>query len=547
MKIALAQMNSLLGDSSFNTEKMIEFITKAHEQSSKLVVFPELNLFGYSPVDLLERTHIISDQHRCINKVLAHIPGSMTVAFGALTKNTNTNGKRFFNTFILAQKNKILAKSHKILLPSYDVFDETRHFESGVSPRIISLGEKNILLTICEDIWAFDNNYYAQNPLLNLKKPVDLILNLSASPFTLNKLDRRKDLFKKVCRGVGAPMVYVNTVGAHDEIIFDGNSVFLNSDGEILDQASGFQEDLLCLEVNDSLTEVIKSTSVLFSDKKKKASAESPEEKLFESLSLGIKDYFLKLGFEKAHLGLSGGVDSALVYALSAQALGYKNVQPLYLPSPFSSDLSHDLAQEMSEFYKAELIEFQISSLFSELNKNWKNAFNSEAQSLTQENFQARLRGLLLMGYANENSSLLMNTSNKSELAVGYSTLYGDQCGALAPIGDLLKHQVYDLCRWINKSKKGFIPEAILTRAPTAELKENQTDQDSLPEYDLLDASVYKIVDQRQAAESETDKWVLNRLYKSEFKRWQSPPILKISDHSFGRGRRFPIVHRLKL
>ncbi len=537
-RIAISQINTALGQFSENRIKIMDSIRRAQERRSDLIVFPESTLFGYHPFDLLERSKLVDLQLRELKKIEKEIPAGIAALVGVITRNPSKRGRPYFNSVALVQKGKKTKFFHKQLLPTGDVFDEARFIESGETKRnFFSLKGKRILVTICEDMWAWPDkkgqSQYSKNPLLELKKEkVNLIVNVSASPFYPGKLEKRKSLAHRTAQLFKAPMIYCNLVGAQDEIIFDGASFAVNSRGKTLSQCLMFEETLSVFDLDQQKGEI-------------QPLIESPVEVLHRALVLGIRDFCQKVGIHKVHLGLSGGVDSALVACLAVDALGKSNVKAVALPSEFNSPKSLNLAQQLAQNLGILLHEVPIQPIYETAKATVDQAYQISKFGLVHENLQARVRGMLLMALSNQENSLLLATSNKSEFAAGYSTLYGDMCGGLAPIGDLTKRQVYKLCEHYNQDHE-LIPKEILTRAPSAELRPNQKDQDSLPPYDDLDDSVDRLIRDCKEAQSDTDKWLQAALMRSEFKRWQAPPILKVSVHSFGRGRRFPVAHRAR-
>lgn len=537
-RIAIAQINTTLGDFAGNRKKIIEQIQRAEERHCDLVIFPESTLFGYHPFDLLERAKLVDQQLKELKEIEKAIPAGLAAVVGVITHNPDKKGRPYFNSAALVQKGKKTKFFHKELLPTGDVFDEARFIASGeTKDNFFTFKGKKILLTICEDIWAWPEqdgkSQYPKNPLLSLKgKKVDLVVNISASPFYPDKIKRRKFLVQKTAQLFKAPMVYVNLVGAQDEIVFDGGSFALTPKGKEISQCLSFEENFCVFDLDKKQGEI----QPLIDD---------PIEILRKALVLGIQDFCKKVGLKKVHLGLSGGVDSALVACLAVDALGPSNVKTVAMPTQFNSPKSLSLARELAKNLGVELIEVPIQPIYESAKITVDQAFHIEKFGLVHENLQARIRGMVLMALSNSENSLLLATSNKSEFAAGYSTMYGDMCGGLAPIGDLTKKQVYQLCEHYNAERE-LIPVEILTRAPSAELRPNQKDQDSLPPYDDLDASVDRLVRECKEAKGPTDQWLLGALMKSEFKRWQAPPILKVSLHSFGRGRRFPVAHQAK-
>ncbi len=532
MRIALAQMNSFLGDFSGNRDKILEMAIEASEKRCDLVVFPELCTLGYHPFDLMERPSVIDQQKSIIDNLVEKLPKNIHCLVGAVTLN-NGKGKPYFNSALLIHDGEIKKTFSKELLPVYDVFDDSRHFSPGdMSHNHFEINGKKIQVLICEDMWGWDD-LHERNPILELKpENTDFIVNLSASPFTLEKRELRLKHARSTAALLKAPLAYVNMVGAQDELVYDGGAFAIDRSGQVIAQNAYYVEDLNVVDFTEGVGGM-------------RALPPSDTSFLHQTLVLGIRDFMAKVGMKRAHIGLSGGIDSALVACLIADAIGPQNLTTIAMPSQFNSPESLSLAEQLAKNLGCHFYTLPIQESYECLLRSFEDTFNSKEFSLMNENLQSRIRGMFLMAYSNREGSLLLNTSNKSEFAVGYSTLYGDMCGGLAPIGDLLKHQVYELCHYYNKDRE-LIPAEIIQRAPSAELNFNQKDSDSLPAYDDLDQSVAKLVNDRHKAENQTDNWVLNRLYWSEFKRWQSPPILKVSDHAFGQGRRMPIAHRAR-
>jgi NAD+ synthase (glutamine-hydrolysing) len=541
MRIALAQINSVLGDFEANKNKILEYVARAEQRHCDLVVFPEAALMGYHPVDLLERPSVVALQEKLLAEIHKKIPKGMGVFVGAIVRNASKKGKGFWNAAVFLEKGKKPRVFAKQLLPTYDVFDESRHIEPGsVAKNVFRFGGKRILVTICEDIWAWPLKHnpwyssYGKNPLQAVKRgTVDLVVNLSASPFTQSKFGNRRIVTGNTVAHFRTPMVYVNLVGAQDELIFDGGSFALDKKGKVIAQSVRFEEDLNVVD----LKEMSGGTRELPTNN---------EELVRSALVLGVRDFLAKTGFKKVHLGLSGGVDSALVACLAADAVGPHNVTAVFLPGPYSSKESFMWAKELADKLGIRFIQFSIEAEYESALRKLEKTLGAGEFGLMQENLQSRLRGLYLMAVSNRENSLLLGTTNKSEMAVGYGTLYGDLIGALMPIGDLLKTEVFKLARHYN-SEAEVIPVGIIERPPSAELRPNQKDSDSLPEYDKLDPVLHRLVEGLSAPKNELEQRVLDLMMKSEFKRWQSPPILKVSDHAFGRGRRFPIAHRARV
>lgn len=538
MRIAIAQINPTLADFESNYKKIIEYTKRAVEQKCDLVLFPESALFGYHPFDLLEIRDLVRIQNRFLKKIETQVPKGVVLLFGLITENKKSKGRPYFNSAAWVQRGKKTKYFHKQLLPTGDVFDEARFIEHGETKNnIIKFFGKNILITICEDIWAWPDSYgrsqYQINPLAEIakqNKKIDLVLNLSASPYFPHKENTRDQLLQKTSKLFSAPMFYCNMVGAQDEIIFDGQSFAVDKHGKEIARLQLFSEDIGVVDLNKMIG--------------MKRPQGIPEiEKLRRALVLGLRDFCYKTGLQKVHLGLSGGIDSALVACLAVDALGANNVHVISLPTKFNAQLSFDLAKSLSQNLGLNLQNIEIEEIYESFKVLIDKELSLDRFGLVHENLQARIRGLILMAYSNKTGSLLLSTSNKTEAAAGYSTLYGDMCGGLMPIGDLTKKQVYELCRLYNKEAE-VIPLEIIERAPSAELRPNQKDQDSLPPYEDLDTAVENIVVHAKLKKSKADQWLLPMLLRSEFKRWQAPPILKVSEHSFGRGRRWPIAHR---
>lgn len=536
MRIALAQINPTVGDFEKNAQKIIEFSQRAKERRCDLVVFPECALFGYWAGDLLERPSVVEQQLKALKTIQNKIPNDIGILFGFVSKNESTQGRLFKNSAIFITKKGKPRLFSKELLPTYDIFDEYRHFEFGdLSKNILKFKGKTLLITICEDIWGWSGAWtgvrYPKNPLLKVKgKKFDCIINISASPFSQTKLKRRRMVVKKAVDLLKAPMVYVNLVGAEDEVIFDGGSFAMDKKGKILSQSIFFEEDLNVVDLKEGTgghREVAKKDLDV----------------LRQAVVFGLREFVTKNGFQRVHLGLSGGIDSALVACLAVDALGPGRVSGYALPSEFNAPESLALAKQLAKNLGIEIKTIPLEECYDKVIETFSSVFGPFEFGVVNENFQARLRGLLLMGVSNLKNSLLLTTGNKSEYATGYCTLYGDMCGGLAPIADLLKEQVYALSRAYN-SETELIPKEIIERAPSAELRPNQKDQDTLPPYDVLDPIVKKLVEDKKPAATEIEKWVLQRMYTSEFKRWQAPPILRVSDHAFGRGRRLPITNK---
>lgn len=524
MRIALAQINSVLGGIDTNINKIISLSQQAKEKNCELIVFPELAVLGYSPNDLLERPEIIQAQIKAL-KNLPKIKGLTGIA-GAVTLNKSKTQKPYFNSAVIfsGKGNPV----HKTLLPTYDIFDETRFFQSGdAKAHVQKINGKRVAILVCEDMWGWERAEH-DNFLKKIAKPkCDVVISINASPFALSKRPRRMKMAKETAKIFKCPVVYVNMVGGQDELIFDGGSFAINAKGKLIAQSAYFAEELNVIDIQKDLGII-------------RAPTDTEAEILHGALVLGIRDFASKNRIQKLHLGLSGGIDSAVVLALAADAVGPQNVTAIAMPGPYSSPESLKLAQQLAKNIGCSFKTIDIIPGYEGLVSSFEKTFGALEFGLVHENAQARLRGFFLMMYSNLSGSLLLATGNKSEIATGYSTLYGDMCGGLMPIGDLLKRQVYALAKYYN-SQHELIPNAIIERAPSAELRPNQKDQDTLPDYDLLDKSVDNVVSKMQAPKNTTEDWLLKKLAGSEFKRWQAPPVLRVTDHAFGRGRRMPI------
>lgn len=536
MRIAVAQINAVLGDIKSNQIKILDFVDKARQRKAQLVVFPESTLLGYHPFDLLERVELVEELQKVEKELLKKLPKDLTIIIGTITQNKKLKGRPYFNSAVMLKKGSKPRVFNKQLLPTGDVFDEARFIENGdLSQNYFKINDKKFFLTICEDIWAWPDkkgrSSYQKNPIADMKtKPVDMVINLSASPWFLGKEKLRYEVTVATAKKFKAPLLYTNLVGAQDEIIFDGASFIVSPKGQTLLSCQKFEEDLnvFDLETQESWSLSQKHAEV---------------EQLRRALVLGIRDFCQKIGIEKVHLGLSGGIDSALVACLAVDALGAGAVTAFGLPGPFSAPESLVLAEKLAKNLGIKFKTVDINATYAVTEKTLQTQFAASSFSVAHENLQSRIRGLYLMAHANLNNSLLLTTGNKSEYATGYATLYGDMCGGLAPIGDLTKKQVYQISRHYNSNSE-LIPIGIIDRAPSAELRPNQKDQDSLPPYDELDAAVVNVVEKSKKPKTETEKWLLQKLVATEFKRWQAAPILKVSSHSFGRGRRWPLAHR---
>lgn len=545
MKIALAQVNYLIGDFEGNTQKIIECIRKARLQNADLVVFSELSVCGYPPRDFLEFDDFVLRCNRQIG-IIASECKDIAAIVGAPSVNNAPKGKPLFNSAYFLENGKVKAIVNKTLLPNYDIFDEYRYFEPNRSFNVIEFQGVKIALTICEDLWSIsDFPLYIVSPMdeLDSLKP-DLMINIAASPFNYNQLTERNEILVRNTLKFKIPLVYVNHVGAQTELLFDGGSMVVDQNGAVRTQCSFFEEDLKIVDMIHLETLPI---VVLDAGTDKIAL-------IHDALVMGIRDYFKKLNFQKAILGLSGGIDSAVTLALAAEALGKENVRPVLLPSRYSSDHSITDAIVLTENIGCGYDRISIDKAFTAFEESLKPVFNNTPFGLAEENIQARTRAVLLMGMANKLGYILLNTSNKSEAAVGYGTLYGDMCGGISVLGDVYKTDVFRLAHYINRHKE-IIPINSITKPPSAELRPDQKDSDSLPDYDLLDQILFLYIEQRKGptdiVKAGFDETIVNRVLRmvnsNEWKRQQTPPILRVSYKAFGSGRRMPIVARYLL
>lgn len=542
MKISLAQLNYHVGNFEQNARRIIENINKAKQAGAQVVVFSELCLTGYPPKDFLEFNDFIRLTEEHINEIASHCK-DIACIIGAPSRNNNLQGKPLFNSAYVLANGQIERVVNKTLLPTYDVFDEYRYFEPNTVFETVNISGINVALTICEDLWNIGESLmYANTPMdkLAAQKP-ELIINIAASPFGQLHIETRKSILLQNVAKFKLPLLYVNHVGAQTELVFDGGSMAINANESVVDELAYFDEEFKTYEFENGVLKQI-------GDDHSFLPTESIE-LVHDALVTGIRDYFYKSGFTKAILGSSGGIDSALVKVLAVRALGAENVRAVMMPSQFSSEHSISDAVKLSENLGVQYDIIPIKQAFDAFEHTLSGVFAGQPFNITEENIQSRCRGIILMAMSNKFGYILLNTSNKSELAVGYGTLYGDMCGGLSVIGDLYKTQVYELARFINKDKE-VIPENILTKAPSAELRPNQKDTDSLPEYDILDKILYHYIEERlgpneiiaKGYDSALVLRILRMVNVNEYKRYQTPPILRITNKAFGSGRRMPIV-----
>ena len=555
MKIALAQQNYHIGNFEANTIKIITAIQQAEAQGADLVVFTELSICGYPPRDFLEFADFIKKSQACIQTILPYTK-NIGVVLGCPTVNPIADGKDLYNSAYVLHQEKIIGVQHKTLLPTYDVFDEYRYFEPAHEWNCITFKNKKLAITVCEDIWNLgDNPLYKICPMDELvKQSPDVMINISASPFDYTHVEDRKAIIKKNVAKYKLPMVYCNTVGSQTEIVFDGGSIVMDASQNIVAELNYFQEDLQIVELLDNgnfaqniITPAVDVPNQELAPTNYEALLHT--DKIYNAIVMGIRNYFQKMGFKKAILGSSGGIDSAVTLALACQALGAENVTAVLMPSQFSSDHSVSDAEQLSKNLGNPYHTVAIKPIFDVFMQQLKPIYQDLPFSLAEENIQARSRGNVLMAIANKFNYILLNTSNKSELATGYGTLYGDMAGGIAVLGDTYKMQVYALANYINRNQE-IIPNHIIHKAPSAELRPNQKDSDSLPDYSILDQILYQYIERRQGPDEIKamgfDAALVDRTLKmvntNEYKRNQFCPIIRVSSKAFGVGRRMPIV-----
>ena len=550
MKIALAQLNYIIGDFRGNSVKIIDSIRKARAEGADIVVFSELSVCGYPPLDLLEHKDFIEKCQRTVASVARECHGIAAV-IGTPALNNSPQGKNIFNSACFLAEGKVLATVNKTLLPTYDIFDEYRYFEQNSTFKVIEYKGHGIALTICEDLWYNQpiltgfgkNRLYSVCPMDELAKhDPDLIINIAASPFSYRHDEIKSNILIENARKYKLPVIYVNQTGAQTELIFDGGSMVIDSKGTIVRRLKFFEEDVAVVDTGNLIQE---DNPVTISPKNNIAA-------IHDALVTGIRDYLGKSGFSTAVLGLSGGIDSAVCLVLACRALGPSNMKAVLLPSMYSSEHSVKDAVRLAENLGVEYFTIPISDIYYRFLDALKPVFKDLPYNVTEENIQARIRGNLLMAYSNKFGNILLNTSNKSEAAVGYGTLYGDMSGGLSVLGDIYKTDVYRLAEYLNRDAE-VIPLNTITKPPSAELRPDQKDSDSLPEYPVLDKILYSYIEFKKTAEEIIADTGINRdtvlktvrlVNQNEYKRFQAPPILRVSPKAFGFGRRMPLVAR---
>jgi NAD+ synthase (glutamine-hydrolysing) len=547
MKIALLQINPTVGDLAGNRRLIADAAREAGAKGADLAITPELALVGYLPRDLLLSTEFVDRSWEHLHSLASDLRGQPPVLVGLPETNTSDEGRPLFNSAVLVRDGRVDLRFRKALLPTYDVFDEDRYFEPFHGAQILELGGCRIGITICEDVWNdrdfWKRRRYHHDPVEELARAgARVIVNLSASPFTAGKHQKREEMLGSMARRHHVPIAYVNQVGGNDDLVFDGRSCAFNAEGAPIARGRSFEPDVVICDI-DNAQPIASPSDVLI------------ESEIWRALVLGTRDYARKCGFDRTVLGLSGGIDSALTAAIAAEAVGRDRVLGVMMPSPFSSRGSLDDAEQLATNLGIKTLQLPITDAMRAMEQTLGEAFAGLPQDVTEENIQARIRGNLLMALSNKHGALLLTTGNKSEVSVGYCTLYGDMSGGLAVIADVPKTVVYRVARWLNESRGPIIPESSLTKAPSAELRPNQTDQDSLPPYDVLDDILQRHIERHQPAEeiiaagfaAATVHRVLRMVQAAEFKRKQAAPGLKVTDRAFGTGWRMPIAKKVDI
>ncbi|MDX2229125.1 MAG: NAD+ synthase [Leptolyngbyaceae cyanobacterium bins.349] len=581
MKIAIAQLNPTIGDLAGNAQRILAVAHQAAAADAQLLLTPELSLCGYPPRDLLMHPGFVEAMQHSLKQLALDLPPQLVAVIGVVTLNADAGlagGKPLFNSSVVVTNGQVQQVFHKRLLPTYDVFDEDRYFEPGEAPNHFMLlstaagatlpnpaASLHVGVTICEDLWNDEEFWgkrnYEVNPIADLAQlGVNLTVNLSASPFTVGKQELREAMLRHAATRFDQPVIYVNQVGGNDDLIFDGHSVAVNRQGQVVCRARGFAADLVFVDYDPAQKDLVALPGAIA------PLPENEDAEIWGALVLGVRDYARKCGFSKAVIGLSGGIDSALVAAIATAALGRENVLGVLMPSPYSSDHSIQDALQLAEHLGITTHTLPIGEVMQSFDQTLAELFVGTEFGLAEENIQSRIRGTLLMAISNKFGHLLLSTGNKSEMAVGYCTLYGDMNGGLAVIADVPKTRVYSICRWLNQSvhaatslrshrpqeiiPQEIIPIHILTKAPSAELKPGQTDQDSLPPYEILDDILARLIHNHQTPDQIVaaghDAAVVDQVTRlvarAEFKRRQAPPVLKVTDRAFGVGWRMPIA-----
>ena len=555
MKICLAQINLTIGAFKQNVGKICKSINTAREKGADLVIFPEMSVVGYPPKDLLELSGFVDSNLKALEEVKNSVTGISAIV-GFVDRNVAQRGKALYNAAAHIKNRKIVSRHYKSLLPTYDVFDEDRYFEPTHDISIAKISGRKFGISICEDVWGADvvwpGTIHHKDPVeCMVRQGAEIIINISASPFTIGKQDVRLKMLTGHAKRNKVPIVFVNQIGGNDDLVFDGNSLVINKEGIVVGRASGFKEELLMVEFKGSDLTIGGNKSRSAKKETRYAAGEGDIESVYNALVLGTRDYVKKCGFKKAVIGLSGGIDSAVTAVIAVKALGKNKVLGVTMPSTFSSKGSVDDSMVLAKRLgiKCELI--PIKSVYNAYTKTLSGVFAGLPFDVTEENLQARIRGKILMAISNKHGYLVLTTGNKSELAVGYCTLYGDMCGGLAVISDIPKTMVYSLAEYINRRKE-IIPADTIEKPPSAELRPNQKDQDSLPSYDVLDGVLRAYVEESKDVgdiiemgyDESLVKDIINKVDRNEYKRKQAAPGLKVTTKAFGTGRRMPLAQR---
>jgi NAD+ synthase/NAD+ synthase (glutamine-hydrolysing) len=546
MRIALGQINTTVGDLAGNVNRMVRMAREASERGAELIVFPELSVTGYPPRDLVEKPSFLDQTEKELERLACETAGlNLALVCGYVGRSESSSGKRAVNRAAVLEGGKVVFRQTKMLLPNYDVFDEVRYFVPAEKQILLDWRGLPVALTICEDAW--NDKQYWERPIYQ-RDPVEelagsgakVLLSINASPYHQGKRNQRREVFAATARRYGIPVIYVNQIGGNDQLVFDGSSFVMNANAEVIAAAASFQEDLVLCDLDAGTGELHDN----FPDE---------SEAVYEALVLGTRDYIRKCGFKRVLLGLSGGIDSSLTAAIAVDAVGAENVVGVGMPGPYSSDHSVTDARDLARNLGIRLEMVPISNVYDQFLATLQPQFEGAARDVTEENLQARLRGVTLMALSNKWNALVLTTGNKSELAVGYCTLYGDMCGGLAVISDVPKTMVYELSRVANRRHNNAIPENVFLKPPSAELRPDQKDSDSLPEYDILDQILRSYVENFSSPQEIAEELhlsvklvreTINKVDRNEYKRQQAAPGLKVTTKAFGIGRRFPIAQR---
>jgi NAD+ synthase (glutamine-hydrolysing) len=546
MRLALGQINPTVGDLSGNVTKMLDYTARALDGGAQVIVFPELSLNGYPPRDLVEKPSFLQRTEAALEDFAARAPHAITIIAGFVGRRQgNGPGKHALNSAAVIQENKIVFRQNKMLLPTYDVFDEARYFVPGEEGDLFQIGGRDVALTICEDAWNdrtfWKHRLYKRDPVEELfEQGAEIHICINASPYAIGKRDLRRRLYRATARRFEIPVVYVNQIGGNDQLVFDGSSFAMDANGNVIAQGKSFEEDLVFVDAFESKGDLRETHT-------------DEKEAVYQALVLGTRDYMHKCGFRKALIGLSGGIDSSITAAIAVEAIGRENVIGVGMPGPYSSDHSVKDARDMAERLGIRFELISINDGYHAMLGSLNPVFNGAPADVAEENLQSRLRGVTLMALSNKWGALVLTTGNKSELAVGYCTLYGDMCGGLAVISDVPKTLVYEISRVANKRLNDAIPENVFVKPPSAELRPDQKDTDSLPEYEVLDAILKGYVEEYKTPEQIAEeiqqpiqlvREIINKTDRNEYKRQQAAPGLKITSKAFGIGRRFPIAQR---